>query len=374
MSGALVASGVLGCTNKAEQDLLLFPAIVAIDSLNNRVFVIDNQLNGLNLVDPSNNSVLEVDKDRGLLTSENPQLLPSFPNSGAVVPMAGGVSRIFVIGGNSGPLNQITVLDYVGGDKIQSAPISPIAVPGSSTDTLSGIAVDLVQGQVYVSNATTGLVYIFDINTGLENADSPVPISGIPGRLSYDPVTALLAVSNGGNDTVSFIDTLDLAGPIITLDVGLSTRDVGLVSNAAGTVLFLSGSQQNTAQVYQLNLADLSTSTMLFQITAPLPTVPLPNPNFLTGTLNQVKAGNLSNGQMAGFFTQSSGDLLVLELTQDLNTLTPTLVSVGAVSGEGIDVLLNSSGQATTVYYASPGVGALTVVDPLSNVFEDQIN
>lgn len=373
-SAGLAASGVLGCTTKSDVDLLLFPAIVAIDSTNQRVFVIDNQLNGLNLVDALNNSVFEVGPDQGLLTSEDPQLLPSFPNDGVAIDMPGGVSRIFVIGGNTGPLNQIAVLDYDSSNGLNLAPISPIAVPGSSTDTLAGIALNPLQGLVYVTNATTGQVYAFDVQTGLEDPDSPVPLSGIPGQLSFDPVTGLLAVSNAGNDQVSFINTLDLTGPIQTLDVGVLTRDVALASNGFGTVLFLDGSQDNSAQVYVLNLADLASSPMIFEVSPPLPTDPFPDPNLLSGTLNQVVAGNLSNGQMAGYFTQSSGDLLALNLNQDLTVLTPAIVTVGAVTGEGIDLFLDGSGQAVTVFYASPGVGTLTVVDPLTNQFTDQIN
>jgi len=362
----------LGCTKQNELDILLFPAIVAVDSDQDRVFVVDNQLNGLNLIDALNNQILEVEDEQGLLTSEDPQLLPSFPNNAAVITLPGGVSRLFVIGGNAGPLNQVQVLDYDTVNSIRLAPISPIAVAGSSTDTLLGIAVNADLGQVYVTDATTAQFHIFDADTGLEDPASPIALSGIPGRISWDPVTGLIAVSNAGNNSVSLIDSLNLAGPVETFDVGLLTRDVSLSSNAAGTALFLTAAQENTAQVYQLNLVDLANSTQLFTITA-LPPIGGVSPVFLTGNLNQVKSGNLPDGRMAGFFTQSSGDLLVLDLTQNLSTVVPSIVTVGAVSGEGIDVQLNASGQVTTVYYASPGVGTLTIVDPLTNQFIDQI-
>jgi hypothetical protein len=62
-----------------------------------------------------------------------------------------------------------------------------------------------------------------------------------------------------------------------------------------------------------------------------------------------------------------------LDITSDLTNITPSIVTVGAISGEGIDLLLDNNGEVTKAYYASPGIGAVTVVDPLTNQFTDQI-
>jgi DNA-binding beta-propeller fold protein YncE len=368
--------GSMGCSSGSNKDHLLFPSIVVIDSSLNRVFVIDNQQNGMNLIDPNTNSVVLFGphhKD-SLLNNTDPQLLPSFPNDAALFSLSGGISRIFVVGGGSPtPLNQVVVLDFDDVNGIGTAPFSPITVAGSSLDTLLGLAVNPTLGKIFVSDASSGQVHVYNVLDGSEDPNSPIAIPGIPGRMSLDPVTGLLAVANSGNNLVSFIDTNDLTLPVVDLDVGIPTRDVAVASNASGSVLFLSGSMENTAQAYLLNLADLTTSSLLFQISPPPPVGPPPSPDFVTGNLNQVSAGNLTDGRMAGFFTQSSGDLLVFDLTSDLTSLTPAIVSVGAVSGEGLDLLLNSGDIATTVYFASPGVGTLTVVNPLNNSFTDQI-
>lgn len=370
---ALVVSAS-ACTGNNEQDNLIFPAIVAIDSDLGRVFVIDNQDNGLNLIDSNTDQVILFGKDdESLLNDEDAQLLPSFPSNGVVASLAGGLSRLFVIGGGASATNQITVLDFDDVNLIRAAGFSPVSVAGSNIDSLVGLAIDAGLGLVFVSNATTGQVHAYNINTGAEVANSPVAVGGIPGRMNFDADSGLLAVSNAGNTTVSLIDTSDLASGAQTVDVGILTRDAALATNAAGTLLFVSGSQINQARVFELDLANLANSTQLFALNPNAPDQPIPDPNFVPGTINFVKAAPLSDGRLAAFYTLSTGDLLEIDVSADLATVVPGITLVGAVSGEGLDYLQDANGNATKVYYASPGVGTLTVVNALDNQFIDQI-
>lgn len=365
----LLAAG-LGACNTGDDGILGFPSIVAIDSQNNRVFVVSSQDNELNLIDPAS---LTVVGDEPLLDDESPDLLPTFPSNAAVLPL-GGTSRLFVIGLNtSSPGNLVTILDYDGLD-IFTPGFSPITVAGQPTDTLVGVAVDPVDGLVFVSNATTGAVHAYDVDNGTEVANSPVVLTGMPGRLQYDPGSGLIVVSNLTTTQISYLDPTDLTLPPVVIEVGIPTRDAASVTNASGTVLFVAGNQQNIARVFSVDFVTPADSEQIFEALPPAPTGPPPGSNFLTGTLNQVRAGILVDGRVAGYYTQSTGDLLALDLSSDLNTLTPALVAVGAASAEGIDLLLNGGGQTSAVYFASPGVGTLTIVDPLTNVFTDQVN
>lgn len=362
------------CTGNNGKDALNFPAIVAIDSNLARVFVIDNQQNGLNLVNSNNDDVLFFGKDdKSLLDDDDAQLLPIFPSNGVVASLSGGVSRLFVIGGGAAVTNQITVLDFDDVNFIRATAFSPIPVDGSATDVLVGLAVDPDLGLVFVSNATTGQVHAYNVNTGAEVANSPIAVGGIPGRMNFDPDSGLLAVSNVANTTVSLIDTADLASGAQVVDVGILTRDVALATNASGTVLFVTGSQVNQARVFELDLANLANSTQIFALNPNAPDQPIPDPNFVPGTINYVKAANLSDGRMAGFFTLSTGDLMEIDLSADFATIVPGITLVGAVSGEGLDYLRDGNGNAVKVYYASPGVGTLTVVNALNNQFTKQI-
>ncbi|HCU25903.1 MAG TPA: hypothetical protein DF383_12875 [Deltaproteobacteria bacterium] len=374
----ILGSGLLApaCTSNKEKDNLQFPAIVAIDNVLRRVFVIDNQFNGLNLIDPDTNQVIlfgEGKNAESLLNDEDPQILPQFPSNGVVTAMPGEVSRLFVIGGGGAPQNQIVVLDFDFVNLIRTANISPIEVSGSATDTLVGLATDVLGGVVFVSNASTGAVHAYDVTSGVELADSPVMVGGVPGRMNFDPDSGLLVVSNATAETVDILDANDLAAGSRTVNVGIFTRDAALATNASGSILFVSASQQNIARAFRLDLNDLANSTQIFELLPNAPTQPVPIPNFVPGSINFAKAGNLSDGRMGGFYTMSTGDLLEVDLFSDLSAAAPAITSVGAISGEGLDTLLNGSGAATKVYYASPGLGVVTVVDPLTNGFIDQI-
>lgn len=373
---ATVHSGMTACGGDDRPDLMIFPSIVAIDSGLNRVFVIDNSGNRINLVDAVTDFVItkEDDDEQPILSDEDPQLIQLFPSNAALASLTGGVSRLFIIGANNIPSQEIIVLDYSGGDTLTTASISPINVPSAGTsDVLVGIAVDAVRGNLFVTNATTGQLHIYDVETGVEDPNSPINLGGEPAHLAVDPDSGLLAVSNAAMTTVSFVDLTDLTAPVATLDVGLFTRGIAMATNGSGSVLFLSGSGVNIGLAYLLNLADLATSNQIFSITPPAPTDPLPDPLLLTGNLNFISAGNLTDGRMGSYFTQSTGDLFILDLSNDLGTLNPTIFQIGAISAEGVANLYNSSGQVTKVYYASPGTGVLTVVDPLTNDFLDQI-
>lgn len=366
-------SGAFSCGGGSGDNLLFFPTIVVIDNVNQRVFVIESQDNRINLVDPALDEVVTDDEGDPILFDEDPILLPQFPQNASVADVGGGVSRMFVIGNNPGPNNQITVLDFDLVNGIRSAPFSPINVPGGGSDVLVGIVVDLARGRVFVSNSTTGMVHGFDINTGIEVPNSPVVVIGELTRMNVDPTTSLLAVGQVAGTLVSFIDLTDLTLPVVVLDVGVMIRDVAMSTNGSGSILFISASGINQSQAYRLDLADLTVSEMIFELNPPGPADPIPDPELLTGNLNLLTSGNLTDGRMASFYTQSSGDVLALDLTSDLLTLTPAIASIGAINAEGIAGLLNGSGQVSKVYFASPGVGALSVIDPLTNEFLDQI-
>jgi len=401
---ALLGSGMQACSN-SDEAILAFPAIVAIDSNNNRVFVVDNAANGLYLVDPfdfvivgdgpllgqgqnnsetindvidaNNNPDDDPDADGEEEFDEQddtPQLLQNFPSNAAVTDL-GGTSRLFVIGSNgTGPANLMVALDYDTEGGIRNAPFTPVAVGGDPSAVLVGVCIDPARNLVWVTDSTNAQVHGYDVQNGVEIAGSPLTLTGMPGRIQFDAGLDQLVVSNLTATQINYIDPDNLAAPPVTIETGIFTRDAASVTNASGTVLFVSGNQVNTAKAFRVNFADPAATTQIFEALPPPPSGPQPADNFLTGTLNQLRAGFLTDGRIAAFYTQSSGDLLALDLSGDQTVLVPSLVTVGAISAEGIDVLLNASGQIVEVFYASPGLGTLTAVDPLTNLLIDQIN
>ena len=349
------------------------PSLVLTDSANSRVYAIDSEDNGIYRINSDDNKVF---KDKPLLDEEKgPILLPAFPKHAALASLPNAVSRIFVSGIDSpNPSNRIIVLDDDAVAGLRRASFSPITVGGSSEDILSGMTLDTVHGLLFVSNASSGKVHVFDVNSGAEVVDSPVTIPGAPARLSFDANLNKITVVDAASTLVYWIDPTHLSDPLLSFDTGLALRDAATATNAQGSLLFVSGNAQNLVRVFKLNFADLPTSILLSEILPPPADQTFSEDSLISGTLNQVAAGVLTDDQLAGFVTQSSGDFLILHADDNLSKISSLAVKVGAVSGEDIDFLRNADGQVTTVYYASPGVGTLTLINPLTNEFLGQIN
>lgn len=371
----LLVAAPWGCAGQDDKDLMIFPFIVVVDSTLSRAFIIDNANNRINLLNTADNTLLIKDNDLPLLSDEDPILYQLFPSNAALATLTGDVSRLFIIGGNNVPNQQVSVLDYAGGDFISSASISPIQVPAATpVDVLVGIGVDPLRERLFVTNASSGMLHFFNVETGVEEAGSPIALGGQPSRLALDLTSGLLAVADGASTLINFLDLTDLTAPPIPLDAGVTVRSLGMATNANGSMVFLSGELTNVAKIFSLNLANLAASNEIFALMPPGPADPIPNPLFITGSLNLVAAGNLIDGRMAAFFTQSTGDLFILDLTADLNTISPNVTLIGAVSGEGIASLTNGTGQMTTIYFASPSSGVTSIMDPLNNNLIDQLN
>ncbi|MCP5468353.1 MAG: hypothetical protein H7A32_03700 [Deltaproteobacteria bacterium] len=367
------------CIGNERKDRLKFPAIVAIDQAKQRVFVIDNQKNGLNVIDVAKNNEVLTKKNKdgdkeGLLTEEDALILPEFPSNAALASLENDLSRLFVLGANEGPLQKIIVIDFDIAGGLRRSEISPISVAGESSDVLVGIQVDEKRGHVWVTNSGSASLYAYDIKTGEQIENSHIQLSGIPTRLSIDPGLDLMAVANSSSTEISIIDLNNLNQAPQTLDIGRKTRDLALVSNNQGSLLFCSILDENRAEAYRLNLNDLSQSFLIGEVNPSTPADAFDEDTvILNGNINLVTAGNLTDGRVGAYYTQSSGDLLALRVAQDLTSIEVQRVEVGAVSGEGIEPLLDNSGNISDIYFASPGVGTLTVVDPFEAEFSDQI-
>ncbi|MBI2336454.1 MAG: hypothetical protein HYU97_06795 [Deltaproteobacteria bacterium] len=357
----------VSCGNQStRKEILPHPAWVAVDSTAGRAFVVDDSNNTLSLINTSDNSVVD---EEPLLDSGDTEVLPQITLAAVAINIGNSTTRLFVSGMNS----QIVVFDFDGSTLTQPS-FSPLTVGSGSSNIIAGLTIDPELGNLYAANASDGKIYVYDVDDGSALSGSPVTVGGAPEGLSYDSTLNLVAVANATANTVSFIDATNLAASVSTLDVGRLTSDVGLASNATGTALFIVSEKTNVVAAYQLNTSDLSTSTQISSNLAPVgPNDPEPSPNILTGVVSHIRAVSFSSGTIKGFVTQSSGDLIFLEIPLDLSTMVPGITTAGAASGEGLDIFLDSSNEPQRIYFASPGVGAVTIINAQNNLFLDQI-
>ncbi len=358
--------------DNGQPNILLAPAYLSIDATNNRLFVVDSQNNGFSLISLTDNSIVT---GAPLLNSSSSITLPQLPQDIAALNLGSGVSRIFIIGNGAPPRNQITVLDYSSSTGLQVASISPITVGSTNTDILGGLAIDQATGNLFVSDTTASVVRAYNSSTGAELAGSPLSVQTSPSRMEVNESISRLFVSSLGGNLISIIDTTNLLAAATTLDVGFVTSDVSATSNGSGTALFVISPASNQVKVFNFNVTTPSSSTQIGSTisppavgTAPASTDPL------SGSVAEVASATLSTGVLVGGISESTGDFGVIDVSADLSGFSTARVStLNGLGAEGVAILTDGSGNGTTAYIASPGVGAVSFINIITNAFAGQI-
>ncbi len=352
-------------------NILLLPQYLSIDSTNNRLFVVDSQNNGLSLINPSNNTVVG---DAPLLNSSSSIQLPAFPQDIAVTNLGNGVTRIFVVGTGSTPSNQVMVLDYDSTNGLQISSISPLTAGSNTTAILSGLAIDPTAGNLFVSDTTDGLVYVYNTTTGTPNSSSPITVNTRPVKLSLNASINSVFVSSLGGTSISVINTQTLTATSVVL--GTVSSSVSSVTNSVGNVLFAVNPADNEVYVFNYN-ATSNTVTAISgsPITPPIAGQTVPSNNVLTGAATQVAATLLSTGVIAGFITESTGDLGFVDVAADLSSFSQqgVITIINAQGANGIAILNDSSGNGSLAYFAAASGSTVTYVNVVTNQFVDQI-
>jgi len=350
--------------NGAPPNILLLPQFLALDTANSRLFVVDSANNGLSLIDTTNNGIVT---GNPLLNSENLAIIPQLPQDIAAVTLGNGVSRVFVIG--NPPTNVMTVLEYdsVNGLHLASPPF--ITVGTNSNAQLSGLQYDPVSGNLFVSDSTDSQVHAINAVTESEAAGSPIAVNAIPRKMGLNSAQNLLFVSSLGSTSVSVINTANLSTPPASVDVGIETSSVASASNGAGTVLFTVSPTENQVSVFNYNTGTSSITPVGSPILPPVVGQPLPANNVLSGAASQVAAGVLTNGEIAGLITQSTGDLGFIDVASDLS----------GIASQGLIPVLNAQGATgivllgSTAYFAAPGGSSVSFVNIETNQFIGQL-
>jgi len=359
-------------SNNSVPNILVAPYVISVNNPNGIIAVADQQNNNLSLITLATSNIIG---GAPIINDNSNILLPTLPQDIATYDIGGGTTRIFLVGTGSLPSNTVTILDYSPASGIAASPIPAITVGSGSSDALLGLAINTTLGALYVSDNTSGMVHAYDANTGAELAGSPLAVQANPAKMHWNPNANLLAVSSLSTNSVSFINTQDLSQPAQTLDVGAPTSSVASATNSSGTALFVIEPQANEILVYNLNVSDPSTSTQIGSTITPPPLgSSLTTADVLSGAATIMSAAPLASGLLGGFFTQSTGDLGWVNVSNDLSGYTAG--RTGSLNGQnayGISLQTDSSGNALNAYFASPGGGSVTFINVVTNVFAGQI-
>lgn len=353
------------CGNDSPEQLFSQPAAVAVDSANDRLFILEKESRLFILTASTRDGIGDqpvVNKKK--LTNIFDALPPS-PTSVALF-STGGVSRLFIAGGQSEGggviLSRILVVDF-DGTTLSASSISPInlsdgdAATDESDNVIGSLLVDQGNSRLYVTDSTGGRFYIFDAESGAEAAAS-VAIAGVPNRMALSD--GQLYVANNSDvdaeQVITVVDTADLSTAPIDLDI--PTEDVVVASGNGGTVLLAKESGTQRVFVRSLDATTLAATSISAADSSVSSGEMIPGTG-LTSAVGRLSLVPDANGTLFGYVAQADGNISLLTFASDLSSYTATTLSTVTKVIDGVALFSGPAEIGNILYLVAPGSGDL---------------
>ena len=349
----LLVFAFIHCGGDGQNPLYDEPTLVAIDSTNNRLFILEN--NGvLHIVAASDRSSIG---DQPFVTEDREEaifdLLPSSPIAMAVEAQDTS-TKIFIAGKqvndeNQAVFNRILVLDF---DGITST---------TDTDNIpGGLFVDDDNNQLFVTDLTLGALYVFSTTTG--NLLNSVTIAGKPNKMALASSHLFVANSSGttSEQVITVVNTATLA--TTTIDLNIPTNDVAVVSNSTGTVLLTHRSDEQEVYI-QLVATDFASATGITSSDTALQDGLLSSGLGISSAVGSLGITSISDGTIFGYVALSDGTINMLTIDSTISTYSNTTLSTATDNLTSIDIYKDTDDVGITVYMAAETSGDLVYTD-----------
>lgn len=365
-----------GCTDGDSVGFFRDPSSVAIDSTNNRLFVV--QARGEMLVFEAS-SQEEIGDQPAIQEEETPELHALMPliTQKMVVFSTGTTSRLFIMGtfqNEEGDFvqNRVRVLDF-NGTSFSEPSFSPLIITDAddttqeSQNSFSTMLIDQETGSLYIADATAALIYEFDAATGAQST-APVSVFDQPQALALDGDKLYVCYSSSeeAEQVVHVFNKNDLSS-FSTIDTNAPCRDLSVASNASATVLVFQHYLEQEIQI-------LSVDTTTFAAASLIPAADvafedgklLPNQGISSVILSFVVGE--SDGELFAYLGEQDGNVRFISFNDTVTEFTHEVV---ATTGTGIlsaDVLLANDSVENAFFVASSG--SLLTVDFGTNLVD----
>ncbi|OGQ07639.1 MAG: hypothetical protein A3G32_02850 [Deltaproteobacteria bacterium RIFCSPLOWO2_12_FULL_40_28] len=365
----LLVFAFIHCGGDGQNPLYDEPTLVAIDSTNNRLFILEN--NGvLHIVAASDRSSIG---DQPFVTEDREEaifdLLPSSPIAMAVEAQDTS-TKIFIAGKqvndeNQAVFNRILVLDF-DGITLSVASNSPLIFEDSDTSTTDtdnipgGLFVDDDNNQLFVTDLTLGALYVFSTTTG--NLLNSVTIAGKPNKMALASSHLFVANSSGttSEQVITVVNTATLA--TTTIDLNIPTNDVAVVSNSTGTVLLTHRSDEQEVYI-QLVATDFASATGITSSDTALQDGLLSSGLGISSAVGSLGITSISDGTIFGYVALSDGTINMLTIDSTISTYSNTTLSTATDNLTSIDIYKDTDDVGITVYMAAETSGDLVYTD-----------
>lgn len=353
------------CGGGDSSGLISHPTLVAVDSTNDRLFVIENEGVLTILIASTREKIGEepiVNDDTNTALQD---ILPVTPTNLAVATV-GTLSRLFITGSQTNAdgvrvLNQILVLDF-DGTTLSESSLSPLTVDdGDATtdetdDVLADIQVDATNARLYVSDTSASFLFTYSTNDGV-TAAATLAIAGSPHRMSLDGNHLYIANTSSveAEENITVVNTTDFSTTQIAM--GVPTNDVSVVSNDTGTVLLVKQSNEQKIFVQTVDTSTFASSSSITAGDSSVSTGFIDSSAGITGSMGQIILAKSSDGTLYGYAPQADGNIEILTISSDLSSFIGTTNDTTTSLLEGIDIYVDTNGIGQIVYMAATGSG-----------------
>lgn len=360
------------CGSNNDSGIFDEPATLAIDSDNNRIFILEK--NGvLTILRASDRADIgDVPFVDNKTLEDIHTLLPTSPTNVEALNIGSNTTRLFISGGQTSGSgtqvqNRILVLDF-DGTNLEEASFSPIELDdGDSTtddtdNVIGGLLVNPDNSRLYATDSSDGALYIFNTSTG-EQAASPMAIAGIPNDMTLDEGRLYVANSTTteANQLITVVNIDDLSSTTIDLDVPVDAISVETVSG--GTVMLAKVSGVPRALIVEVDTTTYASATAIPAGTSGLDDGEINSGNGVSATIGDVQMIKDDAGNLYGYAAQSNGVITLINFPSTLANFTLDELETVTDVITDIDVLLFGDGSGSVIYMTAVSSGDLVFAD-----------
>lgn len=359
--------GLTACSSSNGFGTFLSANLVAVDSTNDRVFILQNQGTLFALTASTQVAI----GDQPLIDEEEDSLFALIPSSVSNMAATSNStsSSLFMQGAIADEssnlvLNRIRVLSF-NGSEFSEAAFSPIILSDGddatdeSDNSFSDMVIDSDNGVLYITDSSAGLLYGISISDGSQTM-TPVVIAGTPQGLSYD--NGRLYVCNSSSveieQVVTVFDVTDFTIPT-TIDLDTPCRELQAVSNSNGTVLFAKSSNSQVVLIHTVDTTTYAASSAIASATAGISDGGLIAGAGISSTVRTISPAVDAN-QIFAYLGEQDGNIGFISVAIDLGSFAFQTTSTSVTSYSDQAALISNG--VTSLIYMTAESGAVAVI------------
>lgn len=353
---------------------------ITIDSSNDRLFLFQPRAELFVLVATSGETI----GDTPFVSEDNDEtthaLLPQTASHMGVF-ATGSSSRLFIMGmmaeTNGNYVNHlIRVLDF-NGTSFTETSFSPITLSDGDVTTeesdnnFGDLLVDQQNAVVYITDATSGLLYAINANDGSTTA-GPFNLGGNPQGMSLDGSGRLYVCNSSAIDAtqlISVLNTLDFS--VNTVDIGDPCSVVAAKTIGGSTLMLVKVSDEQVVLIANLNTTTF-TITSIPAGESPFAPGRLTSGLGISSSIADILIAKDSSNTFYAYLSEADGNIEFITIDANLTSYALTGIETPVTDLTAADQLIDSQGNMVVGYMVSE-TGALVVLEVGSSEVETNL-